>query len=73
MKSNRLLELLKKSKQAPFYQCPRCNTVWLVSGGQALEHYTCKSCGHEFDITKAHYSAAKRLPDESDVQLPKAA
>jgi hypothetical protein len=73
MKHNPLLEQLKKSKKAPFYQCPRCRTVWLVVGGPSLNPYTCKMCGHHFDLSQTRYTGANRLLDSGDTQLPDAA
>lgn len=73
MKTDPLLEQLKKSRQAPFYQCPHCRTVWLIVGGQSLNPYTCKMCGQHFDPSQTPYTRANRLPEDDSAQLPDAA
>lgn len=73
MKSNPLLDLLKNSPNAPFYQCPQCQTVWLIVGGQALNPYTCKMCGHLFDLTNARVTRIRKQPKAPTSALPKAA
>jgi Zn-finger nucleic acid-binding protein len=64
-------ERLKNARNAPFYQCPQCRTVWLVRGAEALTSYICKQCGHPFDLAQARYAQARTDKDESE--LPKAA
>lgn len=70
MKPNPFLERLHNSPNAPFYQCPRCHTVWLVMGVQASHPYTCKQCHHQFDLAQARYTRVP--PDKDDLEVPKA-
>jgi Zn-finger nucleic acid-binding protein len=60
-------ERLKNARNAPFYQCPQCRTVWLVMGAQAPHPYTCKQCGHVFDLAQARYAHARRDKDETEL------
>jgi Zn-finger nucleic acid-binding protein len=69
MKPNLLPELLKKNKNAPFFQCPQCRTVWLVTGGEALNSYTCRQCHHQFDLAQARYKRTTSS-DKDNAQLP---
>lgn len=72
MKPNPFSERLKNAGNAPFYQCPQCRTVWLVTGGDRLNPYTCGQCHHRFDLVQARYTRAAST-DTADAQLPKAA
>ena len=68
MKPNLFYERLKSASNAPFYQCPQCRTVWLVTGGDVLNLYTCGQCHHRFDLAQARYT--RTISADTAAQLP---
>ncbi len=73
MKHELLREQLKKMKGVPVYQCPHCQTVWLIVGGEVLTSYTCNNCDRPFDPALARYDKTKPKQATDRDQLPQAA
>ncbi len=69
MKHEWLREKLQKMIGIPVYQCPHCQTVWLIVGGEALTSYTCNNCDRQFDPALAHYEKTNPKPATDRDQL----
>lgn len=72
MKHEQLQKVLKTMNNPPVYQCPHCQTVWFIVGGQSLRSYTCETCELTFIPAKSRYADAQKKI-EVGFQLPQAA
>ena len=65
--SDRILMNLNLNDSAPLYQCPNCQTKWLIIGLEQLREHICRSCSHRFNPDSARFNFKRLTPEERSV------
>ena len=62
--SDQVLINMNLNDSAPLYQCPNCQTNWLIIGREQLREHICKVCSHRFDPALARLDFKDLTPEE---------